>query len=92
MIAQVPQELLDASMEQQAADEEERHFRSVFQEFLSTKEKCGENTKGLTFEKFRRTLEKNRDQILSRHKASRVRFTVYVKDGRAALKATPVKS
>jgi hypothetical protein len=53
---------------------------------------CGEPTAGLTYEKFQGTLEKNKAAILARHPADRVRFTVYVKDGKAALKASPVKS
>ena len=32
-----------------------------------------------------------RDAILGRHEAARVRFTVYTKGGKAALKATPLK-
>jgi hypothetical protein len=55
------------------------------------KRQCGEATANLTFEKFAVTLRKNKDQILSRHGAAKVRFTVYEKDGKAALKATPIK-
>lgn len=88
-IAQVPQELLDATSTEE--DEEERHFREVYEKFVETKKACNESTTGLTYEKFSGTLKKNRDQIISRHGAARVRFTVYVKAGKAALKATPVK-
>lgn len=55
------------------------------------KEQCGEPTKGLTYDKFVVTLRKNKEQIVSKHGAANVRFTVYVKDGKAALKATPVR-
>ena len=34
---------------------------------------------------------KNRDDLKSKTGCREVRFTVYVKDGKAALKATPVK-
>ena len=91
MIAQIPAELLQATSNESAANEEERHFREVFGRFVAMKEECGENTAGLTFEKFQGTLQKNRDAILSRHDAARVRFTVYKKNGKAALKATPLK-
>jgi hypothetical protein len=52
---------------------------------------CGESIDGLSFEKFELTLNKTRDQVLQKHPAKDVRFTVYVKEGRAALKAAPVK-
>ena len=89
MVARVPQELLDQSAS--SASEEEKHFREVFEQFVAMKKKCGEPTAGLTFEKFAVTLRKNRDQIVQRHGASKVRFTVYEKNGKAALKATPIK-
>jgi hypothetical protein len=72
-------------------DREAAHFHQVFDQFVATKQHCGESTAGLTLEKFSQTLRKNQDQIVARHGAKSVRFTVYVKDGKAALKATPVK-
>lgn len=66
-------------------------WMGVFDEFIRTKAACGEATDGLTFEKFVRTLRKNRDTLIERHGCARVRFAVYVKDGHASLKATPVK-
>ncbi len=89
MIAQVPEELLAAAAEQ---NEEAAHFRAVFDDFVAMKKKCGEPTTGLTLERFSQTLQKNRDAIVSKHGAKGVRFTVYEKNGKAALKATPVKS
>jgi hypothetical protein len=63
----------------------------VFADFVRTKKDCGEATAGLTFEKFLKTLRKNHDAIVQRHGVSRVKFSVYVKEGRAALKASPVR-
>jgi hypothetical protein len=91
MVASIPQELLAQSTTESAANEEDRHFREVFDRFVALKKECGESTAGLTFDKFVVTLRKNRDAILSRHEAARVRFTVYTKAGKAALKATPLK-
>ena len=51
----------------------------------------GENVERLTFEKFQGTLTKTRDQILSKHDAKSVRFSVYEKQGKAALRAQPVR-
>ena len=87
MITQVSEELLAASGKE---DEERVHFRKVFDEFLKMKKNCGETVTGLTFDRFRQTLEQNRDVILSKHSAKGVRFSVYKKNGKAALKATPV--
>ncbi len=66
-------------------------WMEVFDEFIRTKSSCGEPTEGLTFDKFVRTLRKNRDKLVEQHGCNRVKFTVYVKDGHASLKATPVK-
>jgi hypothetical protein len=70
---------------------EEKHFQEVFRDFVSTREKCGEAADGLTFEKFKTKLLKNKEQLVSKYQCRTVRFQVYVKEGKAALKATPVK-
>jgi hypothetical protein len=85
----VPAELLaQASGEHRAENAE---WLSVYEDFVRTKTQCGEPTQGLTFEKFSHTLKKNRDALIQRHACNRVKFAVYVKEGRASLKATPVK-
>lgn len=66
-------------------------WRAVYEEFRSVKQQCGEPVDTLTFEKFKATLQRNKDALVSRHNCTRVKFTVYVKDGKAALKASPVK-
>ncbi len=75
-----------------AVDAEEAEWRQVFDDFVRTKQECGENTEGFTYEKFRQTLTKNRDALINRHGASSVKFSVYVKEGKAALKASPLKA
>ncbi|HEY4182441.1 MAG TPA: MXAN_5187 family protein [Kofleriaceae bacterium] len=69
----------------------EAHFRQVYEQFLTVKKTCGEPTAGLSFEKFSEKLVKNRDDLMAKTGCKEVRFTVYVKEGKAALKATPVK-
>lgn len=88
-IKHVPQELIEASAPVEQG--EETHFREVFEQFVAAQRECGISVSGLTFDKFVRKLHAARDQVIKRHKASEVRFTVYVKEGRAALKASPVK-
>ena len=88
-IKHVPQELLEASAP--AVQGEETHFREVFEQFVAAQKECGAPVNGLTFDKFVRKLHAAREQVMKRHDAASVRFTVYVKEGRAALKASPVK-
>ncbi|MDX9724391.1 MAG: MXAN_5187 C-terminal domain-containing protein [Myxococcota bacterium] len=67
------------------------YFKSLFDEFLDTKKRCGENTDKITLDRFIQRLAKNKQALVERYDCRTVRFQVYVKDGRAALKATPVK-
>ena len=70
---------------------EEQHFQDVFREFVTTRERCGEAADGLTYDKFVQKLRKNKEQLVTKYACKTVRFQVYVKEGKAALKATPVK-
>jgi hypothetical protein len=74
-----------------AEADEESHWQQVFQDFLLTRASCGEAAEGLTYERFRQKLEANKAQLVAKYGCKTVRFQVYVKDGKAALKATPVK-
>ena len=48
-------------------------------------------TDGFTYEKFSKKLRKNSEALLKRPGVSDVKFNVYIKDGKAALKAKVVK-
>jgi hypothetical protein len=72
-------------------EEEEAHFSHIFEDFVQRKRECGESTVGLTRDKFLQRLRDNKAQLVSKHNCRTVRFSVYVKDGKAALKATPVR-
>jgi hypothetical protein len=65
-------------------------WRAVFQDFVNLKQQCGESIEGFSYEKFEQTLKKKNEDLLTRHGAKRVKFSVYVKDGKAALKASPI--
>jgi hypothetical protein len=67
------------------------YFKQIYDQFVSVKKSCNEPTSGLSYEKFSDKLIKNRDDLMAKTGCREVRFTVYVKDGKAALKATPVK-
>lgn len=90
-IKHVPQELIEASSTTNSDAGDETHFREVFDKFVATQKQCGGPVSGLTYDKFVRKLHAAREQVMKRHNAPSVRFTVYVKEGRAALKASPVK-
>jgi hypothetical protein len=71
--------------------DEETHFKNIFDDFVATKRDCGESVAGLTLDKFKEKLRGNKSALMSKHQCRTVRFAVYVKDGKAALKATPVR-
>ena len=73
-------------------DEEENYFRTVYAEFVEVKERCGESTASLNFDKFAQKLRSNRDALMAKHNCAGVKFQVYVRDGKAALKASPVRN
>jgi hypothetical protein len=92
MVGNVPAEVMaQATGENRAVQDDSAEWLSVYEDFIRTKKQCGEATDGLTYEKFSHTLKKNRDALIQRHGCKRVKFSVYVKEGRASLKATPVK-
>ncbi len=72
-------------------EEEDAHFRHVFDDFVETKRSCGEPITGLTQVKFLQKLRDNKTALVSKHGCRTVRFSVYVKDGKAALRATPIR-
>ena len=73
-------------------DPVEAHFRETYEQFVATRAQCGESTDALTYEGFALKLKSSRDQLMQKHGCASVRFQVYVKAGKAALKATPIHS
>lgn len=64
-------------------------FYQVFQEYVQARERCRESVEGLSYEQFRKRLADSRAAIIREHGCVSVEFHVYIKDGRAALKAIP---
>jgi hypothetical protein len=89
MVASVPAELMAQATP--GALDDSAEWLTVYKEFIRLKRQCGEPTDGLTFDKFSQTLRKNRDALVHKHDCKSVKFSVYVKEGRASLKATPTK-
>jgi len=71
-------------------DPDEAHFRETFDKFMALRSETGESA-ALSYDKFAAKLRQNREQLLSRGTARTVRFTVYKKDGRAAIKASALR-
>jgi hypothetical protein len=92
MVGAVPAEVMAQATGEHKTVDDTADWLAVYEDFIRTKKQCGEPTDGLTFDKFSHTLKKNRDALIARHGCKRVKFSVYVKEGRASLKATPVKS
>ena len=76
---------------QPQADPDEAHWEAVYHEFVEVRARCGEARDPVPYERFRQKLESNRAQLVTKYGCRSVRFQVHVKDGRAALKATPVR-
>jgi len=72
-------------------DPDEHHFRQVYDQYLATRTQCGESNDGLTIDKFRAKLLSNRQQLVAKYGCKSAHFAVYVKDGKAAIRATPVR-
>jgi hypothetical protein len=72
-------------------EEDHAHFRQVFDEYVDLRQKCGESIAGLSLDKFTAKLVSNREQLVAKHGCRTARFGVYEKDGKAAIRATPLK-
>jgi hypothetical protein len=75
-----------------SGDPKEAYFRQVFDEFVAVKRRCGESLDGFTYEKFAKKLRANTDELKGRPGVADVEFSVYEKDGKAALKAKVVRA
>ena len=91
VIADVDPRLLSQTA-QPEEDADLRHFKQVYEDFVDLRRKCGERTEDLGFERFLEKLKRNRAKLVDKYNCKTVRFQVYEKDGKAALKATPVRS
>jgi hypothetical protein len=72
-------------------DADEAHWRAVYDDFVRVRAECGEGPQAVAFDRFRQKLAKNREQLVEKYRCRTVKFQVYVKEGKAALKATPVR-
>jgi len=69
---------------------EEQKLKSLFDEFNKTRLSCGEALADLSFDKFVLRIEQSKSAVLAKHNCLDVNFQVYVKNGKAALRAIPL--
>jgi hypothetical protein len=64
---------------------------ALFAEYTGARDSTGQGNAGLTRDKFAALLRQQEEAIRAKFGAAKVKFRVVVEDGRAKLKATPVK-
>ena len=67
----------------------EARLRGVYQAYVEAKKQCNEDTTKLSFDQVAASLRKQVPELLVRHRAQDVEYRVFVKDGRAVLRAVP---
>ena len=72
-------------------DPDEPHWRETYDRFVELKVQLGEPADRISFEKFAAKLKKNRADLVAKHNCKGVRFSVYEKDGKAAIKASAIR-
>lgn len=65
---------------------DESHYRTVYNEFVSSKAELGEAVENITYEGFRAKLRTSEQQLLERHQCRAVRFQVIVRDRTVSLR------
>lgn len=63
----------------------------LFERYLEARQSCGQGAEGVTREKLQSLLAKQEKQIRERFGVEKVSFRVVVENGRAKLKASPVR-
>jgi hypothetical protein len=75
----------------QDSDPDESHWRETYDRFCELKEQLGESADRISFERFAAKLKKNRAELVAKHNCKGVRFSVYEKEGKAAIKAAAIR-
>ena len=71
-------------------DREDAAFRQVFDKYVTARRKCGQSD-DMAFESIRDVLQKQVRTIKSRYRCKSVKFRVTVEDGKAKVKAVPLR-
>jgi hypothetical protein len=71
-------------------EELETYIKEVYEEFIKVREECRDSSPLPSYEKFERTLKKNREALMARFDCEEVQFKVHIREGKAIIKAVPV--
>ncbi len=73
-----------------AAEKEELAFRTVFDKYIEARRQCGQS-EDLSFESVHEVLKKQVRTIKSRYSCEAVKFRVSIEEGKAKVKAVPLR-
>lgn len=73
-----------------AEEREDKAYRQVYDKYVAARRKCGQGD-DLAFDSIRDVLKKQVRTIKSRYRCSSVKFRVTVEDGKAKVKAVPLR-
>ncbi|MEC8276870.1 MAG: MXAN_5187 C-terminal domain-containing protein [Myxococcota bacterium] len=73
-----------------AEQQEDLAYKAVYERFIEARSQCGQNV-DLEFDSIRDTLKRQVRTIKSKFRVERVKFRVAIEDGKAKLKAVPVR-
>jgi hypothetical protein len=74
-----------------SSPEKPGEYDNVYQSLVAAKKRLGEPTENISYNALEWSLKKEAEAIKKKFKASRVDFTVEVKDGKPVIKAVPIK-
>ena len=61
-------------------------MRRLYDEYLAAKQRSKESTSGLTYDKLRRSLDRQAEQLRSKHGDREIDFEVITQDGRTRIR------
>ncbi|RJO63389.1 MAG: hypothetical protein C4523_20390 [Myxococcales bacterium] len=71
-------------------DDEDAYFSQVFEQFLDMRRQCGQSAETVNRDKFLGKLKSTADGIRAKRACKKVQFTVFVQEGKAAVKGLPI--
>ena len=72
------------------AEREDKAYQAVFDKYVETRQKCGQST-DVAYDSVRDVLKKQVRTIKSRYRCKAVKFKITVEDGKAKVKAVPLR-
>ena len=89
-IEESPKAVQEKPRRMTAEEREDQAYRKVFDKYLTARRKCGQSD-DLAYDSIKDVLRKQVRTIKSRYRCSSVKFRVTVEDGKAKVKAVPLR-